>query len=151
MALKSQLFAGDPKLEAAARSNPAHILRGAIGEHVSKIQKALIQLDEAPISKAELSAKLFGETTENSVLAYKRKRKIINFSYQKQADPIVGIMTMAALDKELVEFERTLDEITVLSSIASVLGYTPIEPHFIIDDRPLRQTVKVMQSNIKKR
>ena len=35
------LFAGDPKLEAAAVSDPAHIKKGAIGDHVRKIQVAL--------------------------------------------------------------------------------------------------------------
>jgi hypothetical protein len=35
------LFAGDPKLEAAAVSDPAHIQKGAIGDHVRKIRVAL--------------------------------------------------------------------------------------------------------------
>ena len=46
MGLQSKLFRGDPKLEAAAVSNPAHIVPGAIGDHVRKIQKALITCDE---------------------------------------------------------------------------------------------------------
>ncbi len=40
------------------------------------------------------------------MLAYKRKRNIINFSYQTQADNIVGKMTIAALDKEIFEKEQ---------------------------------------------
>jgi hypothetical protein len=47
------------------------------------------------------------------VLAYKRKRSIINFSFQTQADDIVGKMTVASLDKEMVEFERQLDSAAV--------------------------------------
>jgi hypothetical protein len=35
------LFAGDPKLEAAAVSDPAHIKKAAIGDHVRKIRVAL--------------------------------------------------------------------------------------------------------------
>ena len=36
-----------------------------------------------------------------AVLAYKKKRNIINWSYQQQADNIVGKMTIAALDAEI--------------------------------------------------
>ena len=41
------------------------------------------------------------------MLAYKQKRNIINRSYQTKADNIVGKMTMAALDKEMLEAELT--------------------------------------------
>jgi hypothetical protein len=43
MHLQSQLFRGDPKLEAAAVSDAAHIVLGTTGEHVRKMQRALIQ------------------------------------------------------------------------------------------------------------
>ena len=49
MTLQSKLFRGDPQLEAAAVSDPAHIVPGARGDHVRKIQTALIQLDGAAI------------------------------------------------------------------------------------------------------
>ena len=42
---------GDPKLEAAAVSNSAHISPGAVGAHVAKIQRALIILDSANLSE----------------------------------------------------------------------------------------------------
>jgi len=83
MALQSKLFRGDPKLEAAAKSNPAHILPGASGPHVGKIQTALIQLDGAVISSHELQNPVYGPSTANAVLAYKQKRNIINRSYQQ--------------------------------------------------------------------
>jgi len=51
MTLQSQLFRGDPKLEAAAVSDPAHIVPGASGPHVGKIQQALNQLDGAGIAQ----------------------------------------------------------------------------------------------------
>lgn len=105
MSLRSQLFFGDPKLEAAAVSDPDHILPGAVGEHVSKIQQALMSLDGAIIDSAELGTKRYGPSTTNAVLSYKKKRNIINQSYQTQADNIVGKMTMAALDKELLRKE----------------------------------------------
>ena len=56
MALQSRLFAGDSKLEAAAVSDPAHIVPGASGPHVGKIQKALMRLDNLTIAAEELDA-----------------------------------------------------------------------------------------------
>lgn len=44
MSLQSRLLRGDPKLEAAAVSDPAHIVPGARGPHVTKIQQALNQM-----------------------------------------------------------------------------------------------------------
>lgn len=102
MALKSRLFAGEPKLEAAAVSDPAHIKKGAIGEHVRKIQIALIRLDGATIDPDGR----FGPAMDAAVLAFKQERDIVNRSYQAQADSIVGKMTMTALDEEMVEFEK---------------------------------------------
>src|SRR3990170_7950091 len=100
MPLKSKLFAGDAKLEAAAVSDPAHIVPGAAGAHVGKIQAALIVLDRALIAANELAKTLYGPSTADAVLAFKRKRNIINPAYQTKADNIVGKMTMAALDAE---------------------------------------------------
>jgi hypothetical protein len=97
MPLQSQLFRGDPKLEAAAVSDPAHIVPGAMGNHVSKIQQALIQLDGAAID----ADGIYGPGTAAAVLAFKRKRNIVNRAYQTTPDNIVGKMTIAALDKEL--------------------------------------------------
>ncbi len=105
MSLQSKLFRGDPKLEAAAVSNAAHIVPGAVGEHVAKIQQALIQLDGASIAGDELVARSYGPSTADAVLSYKKNRNIINRSYQTQADDIVGIMTMAALDREMSKSE----------------------------------------------
>jgi hypothetical protein len=39
-------------------------------------------------------------------LAFKKKRNIINPSYQSQADNIVGKMTIAALDREIFDKEK---------------------------------------------
>ena len=50
-ALTSKLFRGDPNLEAAAVCDRAHILPGATGAHVGKIQLALIKLDGADIDQ----------------------------------------------------------------------------------------------------
>jgi peptidoglycan hydrolase-like protein with peptidoglycan-binding domain len=101
MPLQSALFKGDQKLEAAAVSDPAHIMLGAKGEDVRKIQIALIQLDGAKID----ADGQYGPATAAAVLAYKTKRNIINPSYQTQADNIVGKMTMASLDSEMLALE----------------------------------------------
>ena len=108
MALRSGLFRGDAKLEAAAVSPAAHIVAGAAGEHVGKIQHALIALDDALIDRGELEAKRYGPSTAKAVLVYKSRRDIINRSYQSQADNIVGIMTMAALDNEICEAGKVI-------------------------------------------
>lgn len=102
MALQSQLFRNDPKLEAAAVSDQAHIVPGASGEHVRKIQLALIQLDQAAIAPDGS----YGPATAAAVLAYKKQRSIINRAYQTQADNIVGRMTIDRLDKELLAAEQ---------------------------------------------
>ena len=103
MALQSRLLRGDTKLEAAAVSDAAHIVQGAAGEHVRKIQTALIQLDGATI---DADGK-FGPATAKAVLAYKQKRNIVNRAYQSQADSIVGKMTIDRLDKEMFAAEQT--------------------------------------------
>jgi hypothetical protein len=101
MALQSQLLSSDPKLEAAALSDAGHIVPGAIGPHVAKIQQALVQLDGATIAQDGS----YGPKTAAAVLAYKQERNIINYSYQTNPDNIVGRMTIAALDKEMLELE----------------------------------------------
>ena len=102
MTLKSNLFAGDARLEACAVSHADHITPGAIGPHVRKIQGAIMALDGAVIDQSEFDAARYGPSTARAVLAYKRKRDIVNRSYQSQADDIVGIMTIKALDAELL-------------------------------------------------
>ena len=102
MSLQSQMFRGDPKLEAAAVSDPAHIVPGARGEHVRKIQLALIKLDGSTIE----ADGQYGPATATAVLTYKRKRNIVNRTYQTQADNVVGKMTVTALDEELLRLER---------------------------------------------
>lgn len=105
MTLKSRLFSGDTKLEAAAVSNPGHIVPGARGDHVRKLQGALIILDGAAIAPAETGSAFYGPSTAQAVLDFKTKRQVINRSYQTKPDNIVGIMTMKALDDEMLALE----------------------------------------------
>lgn len=105
--LKSKLFAGDQRLAGALVEDAKHITKGDSGSHVSKIQSAVLMLEGGIISGAEISGRIYGETTAKAVLAYKTRRGIINRSYQQKADDIVGKMTMSSLDHEvfLVELQ----------------------------------------------
>lgn len=104
--LQSELFRGDPRLERCLISDPAHVLRGDRGDFVSKIQFAVLVLAGGAICGSEIDGQLYGPDTAKAVLEYKRKRKIINHSYQTQADDIVGKMTIRALDTEMALQEQ---------------------------------------------
>ena len=101
MALHSRMLSGNAALEKAAVGNTDHITPGARGDHVGRLQQVLMLLDRTTIAASELDAQLYGPSTAKAVLAYKTKRGIINRSYQTTADNIVGVMTMASLDKEM--------------------------------------------------
>src|SRR3712207_2438721 len=107
MPLTSYVFAGDPKLEACLVKDSAHILTGAKGVHVRKIQAVLEAVDGADIADGEWQTMTYGPSTASAVLDYKTKRSIINKSYQNTADNIVGKMTIAALDKEIRDIETS--------------------------------------------
>ncbi len=107
MPLQSRLFQGDRALESCLVKDSAHITVGASGDHVSKIHTALLILDGVSVAAAELRAQKYGVSTAAAVLAFKRRRHIINTSYQTQADDIVGKMTIAAMDREMLSRERT--------------------------------------------
>jgi hypothetical protein len=102
---QSELFKGDKKLIACALYPSAHILLttpNMRGDHIGKIQTALQTLiPDHSIDQNELTERRFGLSTEDAVGDYKRRRKIINYSYQTSPDKIVGQMTIKALDFEL--------------------------------------------------
>ena len=102
MPLNSRAFAADPKLEACLVNDSAHLTIGAQGEHVAKVQSAIIFLDGLDIDAAELRAGRYGQSTAAAVLQFKTTRGIINPPYQQAPDNIVGKMTIKALDDELV-------------------------------------------------
>lgn len=106
MTLRSDFFKGDRALENCLALDSAHILSGAAGYHVNKIQMALLVLENSAITRGELTQKVYGQSTAAAVLAYKTRRRIINFAYQKQADNIVGKMTIARLDQEMLAREQ---------------------------------------------
>jgi hypothetical protein len=106
MALQSQLFHGDSKLEACLLQDSAHVTKSAVGDHVAKIQFALGVLGDLRIAENEVSAQTYGPSTATAVLAFKTQRNIVNRSYQTMADDIVGKMTIAALDREMFDEEN---------------------------------------------
>ncbi len=104
--LQSKLFRSDRALELCLVQDSAHITPGTSGDHVSKIHTALLVLDNVNVASRELSSQQYGPSTAAAVLAFKRRRGIINKTYQTQADDIVGKMTIAAMDSEMLLAER---------------------------------------------
>jgi hypothetical protein len=106
-ALVSQLFRGDDRLRKCLKSPSDHILLGARGDHVGKIQQALIALGAGVISADEIAAQFYGPSTARAVKKYKGPpRNIINRTYQQAPDDIVGQMTIDRLDVEIFESEK---------------------------------------------
>jgi hypothetical protein len=65
----------------------------------------LFAIDGLSVSPVELRTCRYGKSTVAAVLAFKTKRQIINTSYETQVDNIVGKMTIAALDEEMLRKE----------------------------------------------
>ncbi len=115
MPLQSILFRGSARLEDCLVRDPAHVVLGDVGPHVVLIQDALRAIDGLTIDPQEVDGRRYGPSTAAAVLAYKKKRQIINRSYQSTEDNIVGKMTLKSLDDELVKLQGR----TQPSSLAS--------------------------------
>jgi len=102
MPLESQLFRDNKRLRDCLVNDSAHVIRGSQGVHVALIQYAVLRLEGGQIDGSEIMAKRYGRTTAAVVLAYKKRRRIVNLAYQTSADDIVGRMTMASLDREMM-------------------------------------------------
>ncbi|HWL92057.1 MAG TPA: hypothetical protein VNT79_00860 [Phycisphaerae bacterium] len=100
--LVSKLFRANKRLQDCLTTDSAHVTPGSRGQHVSLIQYAVLSLESGEISGVEIQSQTYGPTTARTVLAYKTRRKIINTAYQQTPDNIVGRMTMAALDFDMV-------------------------------------------------
>jgi len=125
--LRSKLFRGDPKLLAALNNDASHITLGASGDHVKKIQKALLTLLRKPpvnIAQSEMSGGLYGSTTAAAVLRYKTEKNIINKAYQTRPDDIVGKMTMKSLDESIREAQIALGVLGIIQHLDMVLVQT---------------------------
>src|SRR5437899_358950 len=133
MALRSELFKDDSRLQKCLVSDPAHVTRGDVGDHVSRIQIALLRLGWGEFDQKELSSRTYGPTTAQQVLEFKRSFDIVNRSYQKTADNIVGKMTIAKLDEFIDMVDSSIEQpVPLVPHPASPLDLTkPEEP-----DRP---------------
>jgi peptidoglycan hydrolase-like protein with peptidoglycan-binding domain len=96
-------FSGVSELEACQIRDSAHITPGSKGDHVARIQSALVTLGAGVISSGEIDQGFYGSTTTRCVVSFKTKRNILNF--QDAIDPIVGKKTITQLDKEMHDFE----------------------------------------------
>ncbi len=103
--LRSKLFSNNPRLQDCAIFDASHVTAGDSGEHVRLIQDALKAIDGAIISQSEQASARYGPSTAAAVLKYKTRRKIINYNYETSADPIVGKMTIARLDRDASDLE----------------------------------------------
>lgn len=106
MPLVSRWFRENARLQTCLVSDPAHVVTGDSGDHVTLIQSALQVLEAARISSEELTGRVYGGSTAAAVLDFKQKRGIINRAYQSAPDNIVGKMTIQALDQEMAARER---------------------------------------------
>src|SRR5215510_1636740 len=75
--LRSQLFRGNTRLERCAVSHAAHVTPGSTGDFVSKIQEALVILDDAVFTGTDVSTQTYGTSTADAVLEYKTARNIV--------------------------------------------------------------------------
>jgi hypothetical protein len=107
MPLVSNQFKDSNALQQCLVSDPHHVVPGAQGEHVARIQQALIMLGAAVIPAGEISTMRYGPSTARAVLSYKTKRQIINQTYQNTPDDIVGKKTIERLDLEMKKLEET--------------------------------------------
>jgi hypothetical protein len=103
--LRSEHFRDNKRLQSCLVSDPAHVTPGQTGDHVELIQFALMRLLVADLPQGELDRQLYGPKTAEAVLTYKRSLDIINRAYQRQADNIVGKMTIKALDDMMFVLE----------------------------------------------
>ena len=108
--LTSKMLSQNERLLKCEVEDSAHVKIGDSGDHVKRIQQALLRIDNARIDDGELLTSMYGNTTATAVLNYKKKRNIVNYAYQAQPDNIVGKMTIKRLDEDILPFESTVSD-----------------------------------------
>jgi len=141
--LRSELFRGNARLERCAVDHAHHVVRGNKGDFVSKIQEALVMLDNTILTGTDVSSQTYGNPTAEAVLAYKTARNIVNRSYQSVPDNIVGIMTINRMDQEMAELEARMPDMIqrarvggfqrTFSAFMQVVGIGPPPPPGRVD------------------
>jgi hypothetical protein len=127
MSLQSLWLRRSSRLQECLISDKSHVTRGDKGDHVALIQGALFTLDRCQIAMNELLQQLYGNGTAAAVLQYKKKRRIINYSYETSVDDIVGRMTIHSLDTEMQLYERSYFSPLLAFGVA-----LPSQPHGVI-------------------
>ncbi len=120
--LKSKLLSPSQRLKSCEVQDAAHVTRGDSGDHVKRIQQALIRIDNAKIEASDLENAKYGDSTAAAVLSYKSARTIINKSYQKTADDIVGKMTIKRLDDDMLALELGMSDDFFAASLRPLHG-----------------------------
>jgi hypothetical protein len=103
--LRSDHFRGNDRLQSCLVQDSSHVTPGDQGEHVSLIQFALMRLLVADLPDDEIGRKIYGRATAAAVLKFKKALDIVNRSYQRSADNIVGKMTIKSLDDHMFVLE----------------------------------------------
>lgn len=110
MPVESKLFTSNPsvstRLNKALVSDPDHVVPGASGEHVAKIQVALSILGKLAIDQSDRDRKFYGSSTADAVLAFKGACRPPLLNHLNRLDDIVGKKTTRELDRQMAEFER---------------------------------------------
>lgn len=99
--LTSPDFAGDSRLERCATEDAWHIMPRSRGDHVGKVQQALISVGGQSIDAGELKAKYYGSSTEAAVSDFKSAQVPPLLNYNNEIDSITGKKTIKALDRLL--------------------------------------------------
>jgi hypothetical protein len=102
------------KLDDCATKDPAHLIVGTVGEHVTIVQDALIQLGQHSFLDAaeqasfelEFQTQFYGNMTAKIVQNYKNNHtpKILQ-PWQSSADNVVGKQTIRFLDDDMAALE----------------------------------------------
>jgi hypothetical protein len=121
--LRSQLFRSNTRLEHCAVDPSAHVTfdskKPQTGDFVSKIQEALVVLDNAILLGDDVDTQTYKKSTADAVLAYKTTRNIVNHSYQTSPDNIVGVMTIERMDQEMADLETRIPKIIDQTRLAA--------------------------------
>lgn len=151
MSLVSRWFRENTRLQTCLVSDPAHVVMGDSGDHVSLIQEALQVLEGAKISREDLTAGVYGRSTAAAVLDFKKKRGIVNHAYQTTPDNIVGKMTIRSLDEEIAARERQRSNLLQAFKVPSPpLGVIVSQSH-LLPNTWASQVEKAHKNLLKKR
>src|SRR6185312_412538 len=74
MPLVSRWFSHSDRLQKCLVSDPAHVVTGDSGDHVTLLQDALVVLDGAILAPQAIASSAYGSSTAAAVLNYTKTR-----------------------------------------------------------------------------